>query len=563
MPAAPFPPDESQRIQTLLRCHVLDTDPEPEFDDLTRIAAAICETPIALVSLLDRDRQWFKSHHGLDATETPRDQAFCGYAILADDPLVVEDASLDPRFVDNPLVTGPPHIRFYAGYPLKLSSGEALGTLCVIDVRPHSLSAQQLDTLRALAIQASSQLELRYTIEKLNHARAEADEANQAKSLFLANMSHELRTPLTAILGFAELLTDDLESKASEATLEAVDTIYKNGRHLLTLLNDLLDLSRIEAGKMSIERIPTNLDQLVGEVVDLLKPRANAKGLTLDCVLDPKLPGAIITDPTRLRQILINLAGNSIKFTERGGVKIEIGYDPHAQDLTIQVEDTGVGMTPEQLERVLQFETFCQGDVATTRRYGGSGLGLRISHLLAQLLGGTIEINSQSGTGTQARVTLEASPAGTATAPDPAADAPAKSSPAKPLKATRILLAEDGPDNQRLFRALLVRAGAEVTTAPNGAVALEELRNQAPFDLVLMDVQMPVLGGLEATRTLRSWINSGEVPKVPIVALTANAMDSDRDRCLAAGCDEYISKPVDKDEFIEICRHVMETETVQ
>ncbi|MEM7165646.1 MAG: ATP-binding protein [Planctomycetota bacterium] len=552
MPPAPLPANERRRLSALIHCNVLDTVPEAAFDDLTHLATELCDTPIALVSLIDTDRQWFKSRVGLDAEQTPRDLAFCGYAILGTDALVIEDATKDPRTVDNALVTGEPGIRFYAGVPLRLSSGEALGTLCVIDTKPRKADQRLLDRLHALAAQAAAQLELRHKIDALEQANGEIRDASESKSAFLAEMSHEVRTPMTAILGFADLLAtdDEFRSKPEQAN-EAIGVIQRNAQHLLSVINDILDLSKLEAGKISFDAVTFDPAAVIEGVISLLSPQAREKGVALDVRYGNALPNQVVSDPTRLRQILLNVTGNALKFTDSGKVVITCPADSDTESLNFSITDTGIGMTPEQLERVRCFDAFTQADASTTRKFGGTGLGLRISHMLAQVLGGGLWIDSEPGVGTTTTFSI-ATWNGQASATLTDTDGVATQSlQAEVLADRRILIAEDGADNQLLIGYMLRRAGAATVFANTGQEALDLINDvdEAPFDLVLMDMRMPELDGYEATHLLREQGSS-----LPIVALTANAMAGDQERCLNAGCDAFLTKPLDRQQLIETCR---------
>jgi signal transduction histidine kinase/ActR/RegA family two-component response regulator len=570
LPAAPLPVDERHRLAALLRCNVLDTAPEAAFDDLARLAAELCDTPIALVSLLDASRQWFKSRVGIDASETPRGQAFCGYAILGDEPLVIRDATADPRTADNPLVTGDPAIRFYAGMPLRLSTGEALGTLCVIDTRPRDISETALAKLRALALQASTQLELRLKVQELGDANEAVREASRVKSLFLANMSHEIRTPMTAILGYADMLLEP--GIPAPLRIAHLETIKRNGTHLLSIINDILDFSKIEAGQMSVECIETSPWQVLDDVVSLMRVRAAAKKLTLDVEFAFPMPRTIRTDPVRLRQILVNLVGNAIKFTREGGVRILVSVSPPGDarpQASVEVIDTGIGLTNAQQERL--FQPFSQADSSTARRFGGTGLGLTISRRLARLLGGDIAVTSTPGEGSSFRLTIDPGSladvefvehAGEAMVELVGRDAGGESvlGDDAPLAHTRVLLAEDGPDNQQLIMYHLRRAGAAVEIAESGRAAVDLALAAAgsgrPFDLVLMDMQMPEMDGYEATAELR---RRGYAR--PIIALTAHAMSGDREKCLNAGCDDFATKPIDRETLLDLCASRIRRET--
>ena len=387
-----------------------------------------------------------------------------------------------------------------------------------------------------------------------------AEQANVSKSQFLANMSHEIRTPLTAILGFAENL---LEPRLPDAERQAaVRTILRNGEHLLEVINDILDLSKIEAGKLEVELLPVSVVQMAADVLSVMRVRADAKQLPLHLDYLGPVPHKIETDPTRLRQILINLLGNAIKFTTRGHVSLRIEYHPEpvsSPSISFTIVDTGIGMTPEQAGRL--FEAFSQADGSTTRRFGGTGLGLAISRRLARMLGGDVTVTSDLGKGSEFRVVIATGPLGESgllTAPQ---DATISDPDPPPLDLSdihldlRLLLVEDSPDNQLLIGHFLRRLGAEVHVADNGQSGLDLALNAEadgqPFDLILMDMQMPVLDGYSAVRRLR-----GLGYAHPIVALTANAMGGDQQKCLAAGCDDYATKPINRTQLFElIVRH--------
>jgi PAS domain S-box-containing protein len=385
--------------------------------------------------------------------------------------------------------------------------------------------------------------------ERLRAAEAMASRASSAKSEFVSHLSHEIRTPMTAILGYADLMNDDGAGALSEERRqEAIQAIRRNGEHLLALVNDVLDMSKIEAGRMSVERIACAPRRIVDEVVSLLSGRAAAAGLELKVEVADTVPEGITSDPLRLRQILVNLAGNAIKFTRQGSVTMRMTYESGAANrLRVEVEDTGVGMTAEQMSRL--FAEYSQGDESVSRKFGGTGLGLSISRNLAKLMGGDIAVRSEPGRGTTFAVTVEA----------PASAAPSTPGDTRigerPLSG-RILLAEDSIDSQRLIRFVLERAGARVHAVGDGreaVAAFEQARDAGePFDLVLMDTQMPEMDGFEATRALRA---AGAA--TPILALTAHALAEDRARCLAAGCDEHAGKPIDRVELIATCRRLM------
>jgi signal transduction histidine kinase/ActR/RegA family two-component response regulator len=391
----------------------------------------------------------------------------------------------------------------------------------------------------------------------LQIARNQADAANRAKSEFLANMSHEIRTPLTAILGFADVLREDVKlDVAPQQLLQNVDTITTAGQHLLAIINDILDLSKIEADKTTVEHIETPLIEVLCEVERLLRPRAIGKGLSLNAKLSTPIPDRILCDPTRLRQILMNRVGNAVKFTEEGAIFINASVldSPEKSSLVIDIEDSGPGMTEEQSQTL--FHPFEQADSTVTRKHGGTGLGLTISQRLAKLMGGDVALlHTALGKGSCFRLTLPMIPVFDSVLVDrlEAISVPAVS--ARPESVTvhgRILLAEDGIDNQRLLSFILKKAGATVDIAEDGQLALVMLEKanelNMPYQLLLTDMQMPVMDGYVLAETLRS-----QGTKIPIVALTAHALPEDCQKCLDAGCNDYLTKPIDKHLLLTVC----------
>ena len=386
---------------------------------------------------------------------------------------------------------------------------------------------------------------------------AELLAASRSQQEFMANMSHEIRTPMTAILGFVEALR---ESDCAEAEkVEYLDIIHRNGTHLLGLINDILDFSKLEVGRMEAERIACSPDVIIDDVIGMLRGRANDKGITLEKEYAGPFPRTIESDPTRLRQILFNLVGNSIKFTESGSVRIRmdtpVSLDTVRATLRFDVIDTGIGIPQEKLDSL--FQPFEQAESSHARRYGGTGLGLAISSQLAQLLGGELTVESQPGRGSRFRLDIDL---GTGSLDlvvlevgsdtpgvSPAQKTSGGKQPAVALSG-RVLVSEDGRDNQRLIRLLLEKLGLETDLAEDGRTAVQMARDAweraEPYDVILMDIQMPVLYGYAATSELR-----GLGYAHPIIALTAHAMSGSRQRCLDAGCDDFLTKPICRDQL--------------
>ncbi|WP_421738170.1 ATP-binding protein [Caulobacter sp.] len=650
---------ELARLRALLDYRVLDTAPEAAFDRLTALAADLFDVPIALVSLIDTERQWFKSRHGLDVCEAPRDHAFCTHAIALEpgSVMVVEDAALDPRFATNPLVTGAPHIRFYAGAVLTSPGGENLGTLCIVDTKPRreGLSLRETARLRALAGAVIDALETtragresaeqsrllslaesvsgvghwRYVIktgelrwsdevyrihgvsrdsfdpayndaieffgpegrETINalvkqslatgdgyhfemelrradgetrivvsravceldetgaveamfgvfqdvtvHVEAlrQAEAAAVAKAEFLANMSHELRTPLTSIIGFSGLLKQSGSLAPDERRY--ADRIQTASEALLSVINDILDVSKLEAGGVELDPRPFSVMDLSREAMDLIEPQALKKGLVLNITGGEGLDRLLLGDGPRLRQVMLNFLSNAAKFTAHGSITLDVRGEPDETGgvcLAVTVTDTGVGFAPEQAERL--FDRFVQADGSTARDHGGTGLGLTISQRLIQLMGGQIGAIGRPGKGAAFWFTVPLSPVTTLVAPPTSVSAPFFGS-------GRVLLADDAAANRELVSTVLGQLGLRVETVEDGAAAVDAV-SRGTFDLVLMDIQMPGMDGLAATRAIRGL--GGDFAHLPIVALTANVQPAHLAAYRVAGLDAHIAKPID------------------
>lgn len=448
-----------------------------------------------------------------------------------------------------------------------------IGNLFLYLVIRSSLRNQRAAMYRASQCESAEKEAKRYAaaLEEANKVLEQvsmtARTASESKSEFLANMSHEIRTPLTAILGYADVLLS-IVSQESEDQRQAAITIKRNGEYLLTIINDILDLSKIEAGRLEVESVPCSSCKIFTDLRTLMSVSAEAKGLAFNIGCSGSLPETIQSDPVRLRQILINLIGNAIKFTQSGEVRVDVRFETDSSldhKLRIDVSDTGIGMSDKQLGHL--FRPFAQADGTTTRRFGGTGLGLVISKRLANMLGGDITVRSTPGEGSIFTFTVATGPLEGVVFRDHSAERNSPEEEASPPVAAvelhgKILLAEDGPDNQRLISFILRRAGAEVSVANNGQEAVDLMRPAVdengrktwPFDLVLMDIQMPVMDGYEAILLLRE-----EGFRGPIIALTAYAMPKDIQRCLEAGCDVHLAKPINLDVLLQAAVQLMKT----
>ncbi|WP_173012423.1 GAF domain-containing sensor histidine kinase [Niveispirillum sp. SYP-B3756] len=422
MKLPPVPEDEGERVASLHGYAILDTGPEDSFDRLARMAATLIGTPIALVSLVDETRQWFKARYGLEAPQTPREMAFCAHTILGTDIMEVEDALLDARFADNPLVTGAPDIRFYAGAPLLTPNGHRLGTLCVIDRQPRHLcdrdrqvlrdlaqTAMQLIELRHAGMQAVAELAARRKAEaESRQAQEQAEAALAARSLFLATMTHELRTPLTAVIGFSGLMAGEVMGPLGDpAYKEFVENIRSSGQHLLDLVNDMLDIARVEAGKLELCAATFDSQALVNQVVRLVRGLAFERKVTIELL--PEGDWQLVqVDARAIKQVLLNLLSNAVKFTAAGGV-VQISAHRRGRRLVLTVRDNGDGIAPADLARLGRpYEQAGDAD----SRSKGTGLGLALSHQLIHCHGGQLRLESELGRGTIASFDLPLAPYG-------------------------------------------------------------------------------------------------------------------------------------------------------
>ncbi len=420
--------------------------------------------------------------------------------------------------------------------------------------------AEKLSKAQAEAIVHSAEViyELEETKEQLEIATASAEASNVAKSQFLANMSHEIRTPLNGVLGFTDILIDQDDKLSREERLDFLSCIQTSGKHLLSVINDILDLSKIESENIELEYLDYSPHALIAEVISLLRAKAQEKGLRFESQWSGPLPETIKTDPTRLRQLLVNVVGNAIKFTDQGEVHLAARIDQsddHAK-LVIDITDTGTGIPEDKLQTI--FEAFQQADNSITRQFGGTGLGLSISKQLAVAMGGDVTVQSSQGKGSTFTITIDVgSLEGTRLLDAPQADGVASrkinqnkvnsDAPSNKLSSsTRVLLVEDGDINRKLISVLLSREGVtKIDMAENGEIGFHKARENE-YGIILMDMQMPVMDGYTATRKIR---DSGI--ETPIIALTAHAMKGDIDKCLEAGCTAYLSKPIDDEKLFE------------
>ncbi|MDP9026206.1 MAG: response regulator [Actinomycetota bacterium] len=635
---------------------ILDSPREERFDRITRTASRLFDVPIALVSLVDANRQWFKSCLGLDLVQTDRSASFCAHALLEDGPLVIADTHADPRFADNPLVTGAPHVRFYAGHPLSTPAGYKMGTLCLIDREPRSFGSSELAALkdlaswaeselngqevsRALEIQRRSEAQVRAVLNATSEAiallgpdgalrsinrrftsmfglepedvlgrdlelledssriifgdpdmfrrlAAEAtaampqpytasctqvhpsarqlsvystrvqvpDEAapglmlvfrdvtrehevDRMKSEFVSLVSHELRTPLTSVKGYVDLLLDGDAGELTEDQQDLLRVVQSNADRLVALINDLLDVSRIESGTMQLRRTTVDLRALVDAVVRSLRPALEAKNQQLDVAFPSPFP-SVSVDPDRLTQVLTNLVSNAHKYTPDGGtIAVRVRFSGAV--LTLEVSDNGIGISPEDRGRL--FSRFFRSADPAAHAVGGTGLGLVITRSLVELHGGTIDVTSTHGIGSTFTVTLP-SVAGSSSAAEPTVSS----------VAGRVLIVEDEPDIAGLLCRYLERAGYAVLVASTVAQALTLARTGSP-DLITLDLVLPDGDGFAVLEALKNDPTTAGIP-----VLVVSAMDESGPARLLGAVD-YLRKPVEETKLLQrIGQHALQ-----
>jgi len=547
----PTPANEAARLEALRSYDILDTLPEAVYDDIVRIASRLLGTPIAAISLIDVERQWFKAEVGLYVPETPRNISFCGHAVAADDVLVVPDATADERFADNPLVTGELGIRFYAGAPLRTPTGYTLGTLCIIDREIRQLDEEDRGLLQSLARQVVQLLELRRRAREaeqsalaLRQAQREAEAANRAKSDFLATMSHELRTPLNSVIGFTNIMLKNKPDNLRPRDLDFLRRIGGNGRHLLRLINDVLDLSKVEAGRIELEPTAVDLVELVRSVFSQLEGQVRSTGVRMSFSPPPGV-SRVEADEIRLRQVLINLVGNALKFASGGHVEVRLVCSESGDPLRVDVVDDGEGIAPDDRSRI--FESFQQADQSAKRRFQGTGLGLTLSRSLCEMMGFRLELASEVGAGSVFSVLLHPETPAPAYRP-PQGEAAAMSQPPGRVPTNgaernkTVLVIDDEADARAVIEGYVADYGARVIAVDSGDRAIAMARAVRP-DIIILDLLMPDEDGWSVLRRLGA---DAELREIPVVICSVSDGVS---RASANGAAAILAKPVERDHF--------------
>ena len=548
--------EQGKRIRAL---HEIISRPDLSFDqqidETLRLGCQLLGTEVGKVGRQDPDNNTSEFLNTVVMSDLPikrgivlpLDKTFCQITFSSPETITISHVA-ESEYKDHP-AAGFLGVQSYIGCSINVH-GKKFGTVNFSNRKPvkRPFTEADKDLVNLIGSWISVMMERQLEAEELKKSKEAADAANLAKSSFLANMSHEIRTPLTSIIGYAESALDTDQTMGQR--IAALQTIRKSSEHLLNLINDILDFSKIEAGALDIEKTSMVPLQLVSEVESIMVGQANKKDLDFSIEYHYPLPAKIVSDPLRLKQILLNVCSNAIKFTHAGSVRITMRYDQDEDALSFTVKDTGIGMSSEHLQKI--FKPFKQGDASISRRFGGTGLGLSLSKRLSNLINGDLHVASELGAGSEFTLTLNDVHAGTPpttlihSLQDIISTQQSKQTQIADQKLSGdILLVEDNEMIQQLIKTYLVKMGLNVTIAENGVVAVN-LATQHNYDLIYMDMQMPVMSGIEAVQVLRKNNYRG-----PIVMLTANATLADRNLCKEAGSDDFLTKPINRQQLFE------------
>lgn len=541
MQIAPLPKNEAARLSALKGLEILDTPEEEMFDEITKLASMICDAPISLVSLIDETRQWFKSHHGLKARETPRSLAFCSHAILGDELFVIPNAKNDNRFKNNPLVNGEPNVIFYAGIPLALDDQIKLGTLCVIDNKPRELDDEQLQMLRLLGKQTVRLLQMRKDRDKLEIEKKSAERATAAKRDFIAAISHDIRNPLNSLLGMSEMIKDQ---PIPESVHTYVEHIQNAGEVILNLVNDTIELSRLEENASVLNNEWFNLSQCLAVYHNFFTQETKRKKIEFQLKNEISETVFLLSDKRKLEKIIWNLTANAVKFTHQGSVIchvfLETKADEHAT-LIIQIKDTGPGISPEIKDRLFQkYNEF----VPEGCEISGSGLGLSIVKLSLEEMDGDIQVNSVLGQGSSFQVKIPV-----VWKREELSSEMAKTNSKKDtnlpvfLNRKKVLIADDNELNRKVLKNYLRPLPFDIVETNNG-IETERILLTEPIDIAFLDIEMPGKHGTEIAKSI-----SSETNRPVLFACTGLCMPEEKQHILSSGFEYFMPKPYLKEEL--------------
>ena len=531
---------EYERLENLASYKILDTEPEPEFDEITELASQITGLPIALVSLVDAKRQWFKSKVGLTPKETAREISFCQYTIQEDHFFEVKDAQHHDLFKDNPLVKDYPKIGYYYGYPISSAEGYKLGSLCTIGHEPHELTEDQKRALEILGHQVENLLKLRKQNEELARERDRANENAKAKSAFLSTMSHEIRTPLNSIINFSHLLANE---PLNDSAAQYVKNLRFSSENLLSLLNDILDFNKLESDKLVLSSTSFDLKDLLEKIKEVFSFKARENETEIKLQWDESLPHYFKSDHHRLTQVLNNLVSNAAKFTERGTILLKVKaleQNDEMAKVRISVQDNGLGIPKDKQESI--FEKFTQASAKIAQKYGGSGLGLNISSRLLRLFNSEMQLESELGKGSTFYFDLELPISSRKNL-----QANKLKNLNNSLKGMQVLLAEDNELNAQIVSRLAKMWAVELIWAKNGEEVLEKVADKQ-YHLILMDIEMPKMKGTVATQKLRA---NPQTADIPVIAMTAHALSSLEEMEGGDVFDGLVTKPISAERLHE------------
>jgi signal transduction histidine kinase/CheY-like chemotaxis protein/HPt (histidine-containing phosphotransfer) domain-containing protein len=538
---------EEERIKEITKYELnnLEID-DPALLAINKLAAYICDTPISKVSIVNMDYCKFISREGSELETTVRKNSFCHYAVSQDTFFEVEDILKDERFVDNAFVKdNPKPPMYYAAWPLKSPGGSNFGVLFVVDFVPRKLLPKQIEALRILRDQVLIQFIIKMQNKELSALNIKAEKLSKVKDEFISNISHEIRTPLNAINGYAHLLA---KTSLNNEQTEAVEIIKSSSEILITLVNDILDFSKINSEKLKLEKIPFDLKKTIRLVYDLLRKKIQQKKINFEMKFDEKIPNKILGDEIRINQIIMNLAGNALKFTDKGSISINVNISNETEEnirLDFSVRDTGIGITEEKLKTI--FERFEQAGTEITRKFGGTGLGLNISKNLVELHGGELKVKSKLGEGSEFYFSiLYDKLKQDKSFENEKLEKSKLSVDSNLLKNQRIMICEDNSVNIKLIKHYFKNKVKYLEIAENGQQAIEKL-NVTRFDMILMDIHMPVMDGYEATKYIRNTMKLS----LPIIGFTVNNSEDEREKCLSIGMNDYVNKNFTTDEILE------------